>query len=285
MPIPDSILGTWSHHHPGTASKQAHLSIRDALDSYTGWAKETKYDIFLQGSYKNDTNLRRDSDVDVVVQLAAKLRPRVAVLSGNQLEQDQPHKLAYKRWQSFREQVLRALRVTYGKAVTSGRKSLKLTKGKIPASADVVVTLHCETGITFYLPGEHRWVVSYPQQHYTRGLKKERGTEGRYKRTVRMFKAARNHLVKNDAISGGTAPSYFIECLLYNVPDGLFKSSLGQSYSGIMEYLAATEIQRFECQNGVRELFGPSRDLWSVKKAHKYIRALERLWVKWPEST
>ena len=98
-----------------------------------------------------------------------------------------------------------------------------------------------------------------------------------------MFKAARNHLVKNDAIRDGTAPSYFIECLLYNVPNGLFRPSLGQSYSGIVDYLAATELQQFKCQNGVRELFGPSRDLWSVNKAQRFVRALGRLWEKWPK--
>ena len=135
--------------------------------------------------------------------------------------------------------------------MTSNRKSLKLAKGKIPASADVVVTLRYETGIAFYLPGEHRWVVNYPEQHHARGLKKEQATEGRYKRTIRMLKAARNHLVKNDAIRDETAPSYFIECLLYNVPNDLFRPKLGQSYSGIVEYLAVTEFQYFRCQNGV----------------------------------
>lgn len=285
MPIPDSILGSWSHHHSGMASKQAHESIRKALANYKGWAKEDKYGIFLQGSYKNDTNLRRDSDVDLVVQLVARVRPRVAALSGSQLEQDISHKVAFRRWQSFRNQVQEALRAAYGtKAVTSGRKSLKVAKGKIPAAADVVVTLHHENGLAFYLQGEHRWVVSYPQQHYERGVKKEQATNNRYKRTIRMFKAARNHLVKNNRISDGTAPSYFIECLLYNVPNGLFKSTLSQSYNSIVEYLSATELQRFECQNGVRELFGSSRDLWSVKKANQFVRALGRLWGKWPES-
>ena len=34
-----------------------------------------------------------------------------------------------------------------------------------------------------------------------------------------MFKAARNRLVDTeDAHQGRDAPSYFIECLLYNVP-------------------------------------------------------------------
>lgn len=285
MPIPDSILGPWSHHHSGMASKQAHVSIRNALDSYTGWAEETKYDIFLQGSYNNDTNLRRDSDVDVVVQLGTKLPPRVVTLSDTQIEQDQDHKLAYKRWKSFRSQVLKALRTTYGiESVTPGRKSLKLAKGTIPASADVVVTVRCGTGFAFYLPDEHRWVVSYPKQHHARGLKKEQSTNNRYKRTIRMFKAARNHLVESHAIRDGTAPSYFIECLLYNVPDDLFRPRLVQSYSGIIDYLVATELQRFKCQNGVRELFGPSRDLWSVDNAQKFVQALGQLWKEWPDS-
>ena len=284
MPIPGSMLGSWSHHHSGMASKKAHVSIRDALASYIGWAKETQYNIFLQGSYKNDTNLRRDSDVDVVVQLAAKLRPRVATLSDIQLEHDQNHKLVHKRWTSFRSQVLKALRTTYGaEAVTPGRKSLKLAKGKIPASADVVATVRCGAGLTFYLPDEHRWVVSYPEQHHARGLKKERATNSRYKRTIRMFKAARNHLVENHAIRDGTAPSYFIECLLYNVPDDLFRPKLGQSYCDIVEYLTAASLRQFKCQNGVRELFGPSRDLWNIDEAQKFIRALRRLWEKWPE--
>ena len=175
MSIPNSILSSWSHHYSGEAPKQAHESIRKAIAKYKGWAKKPKYGIFLQGSYKNDTNLRHDSDVDVVVQLAARLRPRVAALSGLELEQNQSHQLARKRWQSFREQLLEVLIAIYGKkAVTLGRKSLKLAKGKIPASADVVVTLHYETGLAFYLPGDRRWVVSYPQQHYERGFKRKR---------------------------------------------------------------------------------------------------------------
>jgi len=284
VPIPDSILGPWSHHYSGTAPKQTHVSIRGALDSYEGWTRETKHEVFLQGSYKNDTNLRQDSDVDVVVQLAARLRPRVAGLSGLQLEQNQAHKLAHDRWKSFRKQVLKALRAKYGtEAVTTRRKSLKLVKGKIPASADVVVTLRCGVGLAFYLPDEHRWVVSYPQQHHAKGLRKERGTNNTYKQTIRMFKAIRNHLIKNDAIGDGIAPSYFIECLLHNVPNDLFRPSFSQSYYGIVEYLTTASLQQFKCQNGVQELFGPSRDLWSVDEAQRFVQALGRLWEKWPK--
>lgn len=286
MPIPGSVLSSWSHPHSNKASKQAHTSIRDALESYTLSAKGFKYNIFLQGSYKNDTNLRRDSDVDVVVQLAVKLLPKVARLSGTQLVDDQAHKLTYERWRSFRSQVLQALRATYGtEAVTARRKAINLAKGLLYASADVVVTVKCGVGLAFYLPDEHRWVVSYPKQHHTRGLKKAEATNNRFKRTIRMFKAARNHLEDNHLIKKGTAPSYFIECLLYNVPDKLFRPRLNQCYSNIVGYLETANLQNLKCQNGIHKLFGPSKDLWDQNEARAFIKALRQLWEKWPEFT
>ena len=54
MPIPESSLSQWSHHQAGTAPKQSHVSIREALDAYV-WPSEVKYEVFLQGSYKNRT--------------------------------------------------------------------------------------------------------------------------------------------------------------------------------------------------------------------------------------
>ena len=37
----------------------------------------------------------------------------------------------------------------------------KVPKGKIPADADLVVTLNHKEGIGYYLPDERRWVVSF----------------------------------------------------------------------------------------------------------------------------
>lgn len=274
MPIADSILGRWSHHHAATASVQAHTAIRDAL------ARQDlpSHEMFLQGSYKNDTNLRRDSDVDLVVQLDERLRPKVAALTGSQLQNSEFHALAHAKWQSFRRLVLAALRARFSQAVTLGRKSLKVAKGPIPAAADVVVTLKCGNGIALYIPDEHRWAVSYPQHHHSRGARKERGTGGRYKRATRMFKATRNHLVESNALPKGTAPSYFVECLLYNVPNSLFRSSLGETYVEVVNWLSAAELTGFKCQNQLVDLFGPSGDQWSIDEARAFIQALANLW-------
>ena len=274
MPIPESVLNQWSHHHAATASVQAHTAIRDAL----AHRDLPVHDIFLQGSYKNDTNLRRNSDVDLVVQLDVRLRPRVAALIGPQLRSSGPHVAAYERWQSFRRLVLAALRANFGDVVSTGRKSLKVAQDPIPAAADVVVTLKCGNGTALYVPDEHRWAVSFPRQHHSKGARKERGTAGRYKRTTRMFKVARNHLIENNALAEDTAPSYFIECLLHNVPNTLFKNSLAQTYVEAVDWLSTARLGDFKCQNQLVDLFGDSRDQWSVNEAQTFSRALGDLW-------
>ena len=280
MPIPESTLSKWSHHQAGTAFKQAHLPIRRALDAYA-WPSELKYEVFLQGSYKNDTNLGGDSDVDVVVRLTHRLKPRVAILAGKGLQDDGSHKVALERWRSFRNHALKAMRGRFGDAVKSSRKTLKVAKGPTPADADVVVTLSYEEGIGFYLPDDRRWVVSHPQQHHLRGSKKERAANGRFKRTIRMFKAARNRLVDEEVLKKEDAPSYFIECLLYNVPDALFKPELASTYTGILAWLKTANLQDFQCQNGEALLFGRGREQWTVKKARAFIRGLQHMWDAW----
>ena len=240
-----------------------------------------KHDLFLQGSYKNGTNLRRDSDVDVVIQLSYRIRPRVAALSGAQLQEDASHLAAQERWVSFRRNALKAMQAKYGDSVTSGRKSLKLARGKIPASADLVVTLKCEDGLAFYLSDEGRWVVSYPQLHHQQGVKKEKATNQRFKRTIRMFKAARNHLVRSEALDEKAAPSYFIECLLYNVPNHLFRQTLTSTYVDTLGWLERAGLIDFVCQNGRVPVFGERSEDWTTDSALAFVKAMAQLWDSW----
>ena len=277
MPIPESTLSRWSHHQAATAFKQAHVPIREALDAHK-CLKRFKYEVFLQGSYKNDTNLGGDSDVDVVVRLSSKLKPAVAALTGERLQKDGSHRFVYQQWKSFRDEALKAMRARFGKGAESGRKTLKVPQGKIPADADLVVTLRYREGIAFYLSDEGRWVVSFPQQHYDRGQKKEEATGRRFKRTTRMFKAARNRLVEKKRLTKSDASSYFIECLLYNVPNGTFRQDLAPTYTGILDWLKKTKLQDFQCQNGRVPLFGRGREQWTVAKAQAFVKALQELW-------
>jgi hypothetical protein len=66
--IPEAQLATWSNQGGTANSMTAHKSIRFALEALDCPIYGRDFEIFLQGSYKNSTNIRADSDVDVVVQ-------------------------------------------------------------------------------------------------------------------------------------------------------------------------------------------------------------------------
>ena len=68
MGIPESQLETWSHQGAITTANATHESIRNALNSYE-FPDGVDFEVYLQGSYKNDTNIRGDMDVDLAVQI------------------------------------------------------------------------------------------------------------------------------------------------------------------------------------------------------------------------
>ena len=94
-----------------------------------------------------------------------------------------------------------------------------------------------------------------------------------------MFKAARNRLVDKGVLTKEDAPSYFIECLLYNVPDRLFNRELVLTYTGILDWLKTAKLNGFQCQNGQVALFGAGREQRSVKKARAFVNAMQELWA------
>ena len=288
MPIPESQLETWSHQGAVTTAKQTHESIRVALKAYD-WPKEVRYEVYLQGSYKNDTNIRGDSDVDVVVQLNSTFFENLPV----NLKRQFGFRDASYRWEEFRSDVLTALLNHYGPGrVREGRKSLKVQTPYLPADVVVSVQYHkypepprskdnFVEGMAFWVRSEGRWVINYPKIHYENGVKKNEKTNKRYKPTVRMFKNARTYLVDRGVIPPDLAPSYFLECLLYNVPDDKFGPNLQSTFREVIVWLREADFSRFFCQNEQLLLFGSSPEQWSEDSADRFLEAMVTLWNDW----
>lgn len=291
MPIPESQLSRWSDHGPQDASIRTHQAIRRVLDGYS-WPTGVKYDFYLQGSYRNDTNIRGDSDVDVVLELQSTFRHDTGVLS----EYDRGRLLgsfgpATYDWNDFRRDGLKALETGFGKhLVAQGNKSIKLKANPPRLAADIVVCMEHRRyvseqsyveGMTFYALRDKRWVVNYPKEHYKNGASKSRRTGDRYKRTVRMFKNARNYLETNHAMSSKLAPSYFAECLLYNAPDTAFHYGFQDTYCAVVNWMVNAHLQELACQNQQQYLFGPSPEQWSMTDAKDFAGRLVTLWNNW----
>jgi len=186
-------------------AKQTHESIRTALDCYD-WPNG-KPEVYLQGSYKNNTNIRSDSDVDVVVQLDS-------VFMSN-LTEEQKLRFGFTKatysWRDFREDVKKAL-INYcdSSKVREGKKTLKVQTPYLPG--DVVVCIQYRKypsnansaddyveSMTFYVSSEDRWVVNFPKLHYQNGVEKNQRTNEWYKPTIRMFKNACTYLIDQGA--------------------------------------------------------------------------------------
>src|SRR5271169_4306019 len=71
MAIPETQLDTWSHLGAVTGSRDTYQTIRNALSTANAPYAGKLYEVFLQGSYGNDTNIYAESDVDIVIRLDA----------------------------------------------------------------------------------------------------------------------------------------------------------------------------------------------------------------------
>lgn len=80
MTIPESQLGAWSHQGAITASSLTYTSIINCLEQYD-FPENTKYAHYLQGSYRNSTNIFGDSDASIVIELESSGRPNTEKLS------------------------------------------------------------------------------------------------------------------------------------------------------------------------------------------------------------
>lgn len=308
MPIPELQLKTWSNQGATVTSQSTHESIRIALTNNNsplikrGFVENKDFEIYLQGSYKNATNIRGDSDVDVVIQFNGTFKSDISFLCDwGKIAYQNSYQNATYLWSDFYADVLEALNLYYGtnNVDATGNKSLKLKKSSNKLAADIVPCIQYRRylmfsdifnqsfaeGITFYTRQENRQIINYPKLHFKNGAAKNSDTctKGYYKSVVRMFKNARRYLVDTNVISKTIAPSYFLECLLYNVPDVYFGYNYQRSYLNIINWLntSSEKFNSFVSQNEQLPLFGITPEQWSVKNARYLVLALIDLWNTW----
>lgn len=233
-----------------------------------------------------------ESDVDIVIEctsifyhnLTAAERQNLGFSAGS-------HSFA-----DFRNEVIEALVSYYGDKYvdTAHSNAIKVlpsdTNNRL--HADVIVCAsyrHYESrriraeGITFWKTDNNAQIINFPKMHKTNGAIKNTNTNSDYKKTVRMFKNARRYMTEGDSELRKKYPSYFVECLIYNVPDQHFHGSTWQqAFINILNYLIevfdADEVDDFTTQSGLHYLIGDSSVQWSKSNAQDFVNDLVYLW-------
>jgi hypothetical protein len=295
MAIPDSQLDTCANQGALVTSQDTYTSVKNALSSYKGWPSDLQYDVYLQGSYKNATNIYGNSDVDINVEMTSVYYSNLTESEKRSLNW-QPGKY---NWIDFRSLVLSALMEYYSSRLvdTSGSKSIKVLPDSGRLKADIVPSVTYKyyensrirsEGIIFWnYPQQTIDFINYPKPHLNNGAQKNSAERTRnwYKRTIRIYKNAREKLTQNTPSLRGQFPSYFIENLLYNVPDAQFGGSYEQAFCDPLNWLCqeiwTDHANDFVCQNEMYYLFRDTPVTWNLADAKEYVQQLVDLWKNW----
>jgi hypothetical protein len=127
MAIPEAQLDAWDAQGSVKQSKDTYASVKGTLeDSKSPYYKHSFDPAYLQGSYGNDTNVWRDSDVDVVFKLDAVYYKDVTRLSADELalyNKDSGGAVTYSYF-DFKKDVTAWLTKNYGASVNPGKKAI-----------------------------------------------------------------------------------------------------------------------------------------------------------------
>lgn len=294
MSISEEQLDVWSHQGSVAQSKSTYNTLRSVLTDSEAPYHKRSFDIFLQGSYANDTNVYADSDVDVVICTSSVFYYHIDRLSESEkanFHREHPGSAQYGL-PDFKKEVVAWLRHHYGNAVREGNKAIFI-KGDGPRrDADVLVCAEYRAYFAFPNAGEQRradgivfWtksgvqIVNYPKQHSANCTMHHQATRQWFKPTVRMFKNMRNQMIDDKRIPDGLAPSYFLEGLLYNVPDFKFGSNYESTFVHCVNWLIQADRSKFLCANQLHWLFQDGSPVsWRSTNCDRFLDAVVKFW-------
>ncbi|CAH0258174.1 MULTISPECIES: nucleotidyltransferase [unclassified Pedobacter] len=297
MAITEAQLQIWSNLGATTSSANTYSSIKTCIEN-NSWNDDVNFNIYLQGSYRNSTNIRGDSDVDVVVEFSSVFYSNKNDLNQEQLRDFNEYYSDGKyTLDSFKEAVIRRLESYYGEDyVVVGNNSIKVLANAGRLECDVICcaeyreyrsfsklnTSNYVKGIVFWTNKTNEKVVNFPKLHFDNGASKNQDCNSNYKPAIRIIKNIRSRLVDSGAITSSLAPSYFIEGLMFNMPNSNFQS--GTNHTRILSVLntfynySNLELESFICQNKQRFLFGNSGQQWSLTDCVYFRTQLIKFW-------
>ncbi|MEU9230344.1 hypothetical protein AB0D40_39200 [Streptomyces massasporeus] len=253
---------------------RAERMVRAAISHHTPF-RGAKVVVEAKGSYPNNTNVRGDSDVDVKVQLN-----ECYYYDGQSWLAEGPDYAGPWTKEKLRREVHVALTSYFGSV--DADHNIAFYVPEVPGSRPSADVVPCFKYVLFdrTAPGgkyegsvvfgrDGKKVVNWPELQLVNGRAKNERTSRRYKFVVRVLKNVENDLAAQGVIEA--LPSYFSECLIYNVPDHIFldgslDDAVRESLRAVYGQLASPgmEWKRMVEPNGVKMVFGEGQK-WNMQ--------------------
>ncbi len=196
----------------------------------------------------------------------------------------------------FKQDVLTVLEGQYGSAVKAGDKAIAIDASGSRRKSDVIVATQFRRYFKFRSASESEYVegicffnaageriANYPKQHSENLTAKHQASSKWLKPAARVFKNMRSRMVEDGLIKAGIAPSYYIEGLLYNVPDVKLTTSYQDCVVNTLNwYRKEASKADLVCAN---EQYYLLRDgchtCWRQTACDAFIEAAIELWNEW----
>ena len=213
MAIAERRLETWAQQGKTGQFTDTYKSIRGNLLDGSAPYPVADVEVFLQGSYGNDTNVCADSDVDIVLKHTgafyrdlSRLPPDEQTRFEGEFGKDASY--GYTKFKADAEGWITRL---YN-GVQLGTKAVVVPGNNDRRNADILV---CEQfrRYTAYVFGCHRYhegvaffsggnrIDNFPNQHSANLTSKHQATKGNFKPMVRVFKNMRNTMIENGLLA------------------------------------------------------------------------------------
>ena len=290
----EDLLLSWTKRASDTEEAQCEAAERAIKRAIANSAECASLNItvFAQGSWMANTNVKKDSDVDVNIRLNSTIYYNIP--SGTTASQYGlgPPLITFAEYKNILE---RALCSEFGSA-RRGDKAFFIQENTYRVHADAVPTwlyrsynsqpnepTRTVEGVSL-VTDSGTYIINYPLSALQNGIVKNARTGRRYKKAVRIMKRFRNHF-RDKSLPGGNAPSFQIESLLYNLPDGVFsfstwtetiKQVIKSAYALLQDQYSVSTLVEV---NEVKKLFDGQSSSWKASDAQTY---LEQCWKNFP---
>jgi predicted nucleotidyltransferase len=300
MAIPEEQLSSWAKRGSVQGSSQTYQLLKETLEDPATQYHGKDYEVFLQGSYGNETNIIGESDVDVVIVLNDCWQKDLEKLSDVEKDAyDKAYIIAPYDHAAFKSDVLTVLKNEYGKdKVKAENKAIFVPESDARRNADVIAAIRYrryfkfngvndqtyDEGICFYDKNGTR-IANYPKQHSDNLTVKHQASDGRLKPLIRIVKNARTKLVSDGVLTPAVAPSYFLECLMYNVPDDVYDTSYSTSLLSVLNWIQQADDETKKKWVTVNEQYylfwNDTPTAWPRANFDTFMSAMIELWDNW----
>ena len=296
MGIPEDQLEVWQRQGSITGSSQTYNAVKSALESGAPYGSKN-FEVFLQGSYGNTTNIWSESDVDIVICLHDCFQSDRMELPAEQQQRwavAHPGSATYGHVE-FKRDVLAVLQAQYG-GVVAGDKAIEIPASGSRRSADVIAAVEFRRyfkfnsvsdqdfaeGICFF-DASLRRIANYPKQHRENMTAQHQASGQMLKPMVRILKNARSRMVSDGMLEAGKAPSYYLEGLMYNLPLDRYATTYHDTLFNLLVWMHETQDKSNWVTANQRYYLLRDNEptCWEIANFNSFQTALVHLWNDW----